>query len=81
MENSNVIGNSLKRVGQAISVILSLIAVYLFFTAIPAWLGLMGIGQTSPGGIADAMARMVLGFVFLAVGGLITRFSGSILSD
>jgi len=48
--------------------VVGLVVLYLFVSALPGWLGLMGIGPyQDPYFLADAMARTLLAFVLLAI--------------
>jgi len=48
--------------------VVGLAVLYLFVSALPGWLGLMGVGPyQGPYFLADAMARTFLAFVLLAI--------------
>jgi len=61
-------GRFLNLTFRGITVVLGLLATYLFLTAIPTWLGVAGVlADPGAGAIADALARMVFGGVLLGV--------------
>jgi hypothetical protein len=53
---------------RGITVVLGLLASYLFLTSLPTWLGVAGVlADPGTGAIADALARGFLGVILLAV--------------
>lgn len=70
-ENGGVSG----MVEKVVIVVLAVIALYLFLTALPTFLTLAGVlsGPTSPYAISDALARLFVGFVLLGAMALVEQ--------
>jgi len=67
--NSSIVTRGVEVVLRVVILVLSIFALYLCLTALPAFLGLAGVLSRpgSPAPIADALARLTLALVFLGV--------------